>query len=201
MKLFPFNALLARMKQVPLCDPMKPSRPESLSEHTADTALLAHTLALISLRILHVPEDEVRPEQLTVAALYHDAPQLLLDRLPLPAAYRDAGPDVIRAASWYESAEQLLRLAPDALQADLRSYLSGAVLTPKERQLLKAAELLATLLKDMEEAKAGHPAFQTAQEQHRTALRGLHCPEADYFAEHMLPCCTMDAEPSACAQD
>ena len=50
MKLYPFSALLARMKYITRWSLMHSTRPESLSEHTCDTALLAHTLCLIARR-------------------------------------------------------------------------------------------------------------------------------------------------------
>ena len=44
MELYPFNALLARMKYIARWGLMRAARTESLSEHTADAAILAHTL-------------------------------------------------------------------------------------------------------------------------------------------------------------
>ena len=46
MKLYPFSALLARMKYITRWSLMHSTRPESLSEHTCDTALMAHILCL-----------------------------------------------------------------------------------------------------------------------------------------------------------
>ena len=40
--LYPFSALLARMKYITRWSLMHSTRAESLSEHTCDTALLAH---------------------------------------------------------------------------------------------------------------------------------------------------------------
>ena len=48
MKTYPFHALLSRMKYITRWALMRNARPESLSEHTADTALLAHALCLIA---------------------------------------------------------------------------------------------------------------------------------------------------------
>ena len=45
--LYPFSALLARMKYITRWSLMHSTRAESLSEHTCDTALLAHMLCLI----------------------------------------------------------------------------------------------------------------------------------------------------------
>ncbi|MFR8716507.1 MAG: YfbR-like 5'-deoxynucleotidase [Faecalibacterium prausnitzii] len=66
MKLYPFSALLARMKYITRWSLMHSTRPESLSEHTCDTALLAHTLCLIARRYTGTP---CRPKTVAVAAL------------------------------------------------------------------------------------------------------------------------------------
>ena len=47
MKTYPFSALFGRMKYITRWGLMRSTRPESLSEHTADTAMLAHTLGRI----------------------------------------------------------------------------------------------------------------------------------------------------------
>ena len=69
--LYPFSALLARMKYITRWSLMHSTRAESLSEHTCDTALLAHMLCLIARRYTGTP---CRPKTVAVAALYHDAP-------------------------------------------------------------------------------------------------------------------------------
>ena len=46
--LYPFSALLARMKYITRWSLMHSTRAESLSEHTCDTVLLAHLLCLIA---------------------------------------------------------------------------------------------------------------------------------------------------------
>ena len=53
MSLYPFHALLGRMKYITRWALMRCMRQESLSEHTADTALLAHALCLIARNITH----------------------------------------------------------------------------------------------------------------------------------------------------
>ena len=72
--LYPFNALLARMKYITRWSLMHSTRAESLSEHTCDTALLAHILCLIARRYTGTP---CRPKTVAVAALYHDAPEII----------------------------------------------------------------------------------------------------------------------------
>ncbi len=85
--LYPFNALLARMKYITRWSLMHSTRAESLSEHTCDTALLAHTLCLIARRYTGTP---CRPKTVAVAALYHDAPEIITGDLPTPVKYHSA---------------------------------------------------------------------------------------------------------------
>ena len=48
--MYPFSALLARMKYITRWSLMHSTRAASLSEHTCHTALLAHMLCLIARR-------------------------------------------------------------------------------------------------------------------------------------------------------
>ncbi len=75
--LYPFSALLARMKYITRWSLMHSPGPKSLSEHTCDTALLAHMLCLIARRYTGTP---CRPKTVAVAALYHDAPEIIYRR-------------------------------------------------------------------------------------------------------------------------
>ena len=75
-KTYPFNALLGRMKYITRWSLMHNSRPESLSEHTADTALIAHMLCRIALHCTGTGAG-IRPDTVATAALYHDAPEIL----------------------------------------------------------------------------------------------------------------------------
>ena len=71
---------------------MRAARTESLSEHTADAAILAHTLCLVSQTIFGT---DVRPETVAVAALYHDASEILTGDMPTPVKYKS---EPLRAA-------------------------------------------------------------------------------------------------------
>ena len=157
MKLYPFSALLARMKYITRWSLMHSTRPESLSEHTCDTALLAHTLCLIARRYTGTP---CRPKTVAVAALYHDAPEIITGDMPTPVKY----------------------------------FITGSLLTAEEKRLLKAADRLSALVKCMEEQRSGNHEFDAALRQQREALEGMHCPEADWFMAHCLPCFTQNLD-------
>ena len=193
MKTYPFNALVGRMKYITRWALMRSARPETLSEHTADTALLAHTLCLIALHCTGTGED-VRPDVVATAALYHDAPEILTGDMPTPVKYKN---DALRTAYKdveRESARVMASLLPAELQSEVERYLTGAVLSNTERRLLKAADRLSALIKCIEEGEGGNREFAAARAQQLAALHEMHCPEAEYFIEHMLPCYTQNLD-------
>ena len=179
MKLYPFSALLARMKYITRWSLMHSTRPESLSEHTCDTALLAHTLCLIARRYTGTP---CRPKTVAVAALYHDAPEIITGDMPTPIKYY--APEIRDAYKKVEAVAcgRLLAMLPDELRPDYDDVLDcadGEVL-----ELVKAADKLSAYIKCVEELKAGNAEFRRAAEQTRAALDAMHLPELDYFMEH-----------------
>ncbi len=185
MKIYSFNALVSRMKYIRRWSLMHASRTESLSEHAADTAILAHTLCLIAQHITGTP---VRPETVAVAALYHDAQEILTGDMPTPVKYKNERLRKAYKALEDESAAALLGYLPPQLREEMAGYVTGSLLTEKEAKLLKAADRLSALIKCTEEVQAGNREFAAALTQQRAALKEMNCPEADYFIVHMLPC-------------
>ena len=185
MKTYPFNALVSRMKYIRRWSLMHAARPETLSEHTAETAILAHTLCLIAKEVTGTP---VRPETVAVAALYHDAPEIMTGDMPTPVKYKNERLRSAYKALEEESARQMAALLPPALRAEMTGCLTGRCLSDSEKRILKAADRLSPLIKCTEEVQAGNREFASALAQQKAAITAMHCPEADYFLEHMLPC-------------
>lgn len=196
--LYPFSALLARMKYITRWSLMHAARPESLSEHTAETAQLAHFLCLIARRYTGTP---CRPEVVAVAALYHDASEIITGDMPTPVKYKNERLRSAYKALEAESASAMCRLLPEALQEEMTPYVTGTALTEAEKKLLKAADRLSALIKCLEEANTGNREFDAALAQQKAALAAMACPEADWFLEHCLPCYTqtLDALTSGAA--
>ncbi|MBM6898793.1 MAG: 5'-deoxynucleotidase [Gemmiger sp.] len=187
MKTYPLSALLGRMKYITRWSLMRNGRPESLSEHTADTALLAHMLCLIAKKCTGTGAG-LRPEVVATAALYHDAPEILTGDMPTPVKYKN---DALRSAYKAverESARVMASLLPEELRSETEAYLTGTVLNDAERKVLKAADRLSAIIKCIEESQGGNHEFEAAREQQMAALHALDCPEAEYFIQHMLPC-------------
>ena len=189
--LYPFNALLARMKYITRWSLMHSTRAESLSEHTCDTALLAHTLCLIARRYTGTP---CRPKTVAVAALYHDAPEIITGDMPTPVKYANHALRDAYKALEAESVRSMTGLLPEELGEEISPFISGELLTAEEKRLLKAADRLSALIKCMEEQRSGNHEFDAAFAQQKAALEAMHCPEADWFMAHCLPCYTQNLD-------
>ena len=189
--LYPFSALLARMKYITRWSLMHSTRAESLSEHTCDTALLAHMLCLIARRYTGTP---CRPKTVAVAALYHDAGEILTGDMPTPVKYANAALRDAYKALEAESVRSMTGLLPEELGEEISPFISGELLTAEEKRLLKAADRLSALIKCMEEQRSGNHEFDAAFAQQKAALEAMHCPEADWFMAHCLPCYTQNLD-------
>ena len=184
MSLYPFHALLGRMKYITRWALMRCMRQESLSEHTADTALLAHALCLIARNITHTGAG-IRPDTVAAAALYHDAPEILTGDMPTPIKYDN--PAIRKAYKEVEAVaeEKLLHMLPEEFQPVYAPILT--VTDPETERLVKAADKLSAYIKCLEEVKAGNSEFRDAAAQTRAALEEYELPEVAYFLETFMP--------------
>ena len=177
-----FFPMIARMRYITRWGLMRNTDPENIQEHSHMVAVLAHALAVIQNEKFG---GQVDPGTVAVAALYHDASEILTGDMPTPIKYDN--PEIQGAYRTVESmAEQKL---PSMLPEDLRPVYQE-VLTipdPEVRALVKAADKLSAYLKCVEELKAGNLEFKRAKEQTFEALAQNPLPALSYFMEHFLP--------------
>lgn len=186
--LYPFSALLARMKYITRWSLMHSTRAESLSEHTCDTALLAHLLCLIAKHYTGTP---CRPEVVAVAALYHDAPEIITGDMPTPVKYYNGALRKAYAEVEAVARDRLLALLPADLQPVYDPLLSeGRTGSPEDQALIplvKAADKLSALIKCVEERRMGNTEFVQAEAAMRESLRQMALPEVACFLSEFLP--------------
>lgn len=177
-----FYALMGRMRYITRWGLMRNTFSENISEHSHMTAVLAHALALIRRDILNLPAPD--PDRCAVAALYHDASEILTGDLPTPIKYYN--PDIKHAYKQIESVscEKLLGLLPEELRESYRPLLHES--DPGVARIVKAADKLSAYIKCVEELKAGNREFEAAARQTREALTEMHLPCLDYFMAHFL---------------
>ena len=177
-----FFAYMSRMRFIQRWALMRNTFAENVQEHSHTVAILAHALAVIRNRYYGGNVDE---GQVAVAALYHDAPEILTGDMPTPIKYhnpaiRDAYRQVERVAE-----EKLLGMLPEDLRPGYRAALSPA--STDVQELVRAADKLSAYIKCVEELKAGNDEFKKAAQQTMDAMLAMKLPELEYFVEHFLP--------------
>ena len=185
-----FYALMSRMRYITRWGLMRNTVSENIQEHSHQVAVLAHALALIRRDILHL--DGPDPDKCAVAALYHDASEILTGDLPTPIKYYN--PDIKVAYKQVEriAGERLLDMLPLAL----RDSYASLVLEEDEDCLpiVKAADKLSAYIKCVEEQKAGNTEFDSAAKLSLKALKAMKLPELDWFIKECLPAFSLNLD-------
>ncbi len=177
-----FYALLGRMRYITRWGLMRNTFSENIQEHSHQVAVLAHALALIRRDVLGLPGAD--PDRCAVAALYHDASEILTGDLPTPIKYYN--PDIKDAYKQVEhvAANRLLEMLPP----ELRSSYAPLVLEEETSVLptVKAADKLSAYIKCVEEQKAGNTEFDSAAKATMKAMKAMNLPELNWFIDNCL---------------
>ena len=176
-----FFAYISRMRFIQRWALMRNTAPENVQEHSHQVAVLAHALAVIRNEKFGGTVD---PGAVAVAALYHDASEILTGDMPTPIKYdnpaiRTAYKDVEAVAE-----HKLLNMLPEELRGVYAPILT--VEDPEIEALVKAADKLSAYIKCVEELKAGNNEFREAASQTRKALESYGMPEVESFLETFM---------------
>ncbi|MDO5132345.1 MAG: 5'-deoxynucleotidase, partial [Eubacteriales bacterium] len=186
-----FFATISRMKYIERWALMRSSRPENLSEHAMEVAVIAHVLCTIGNRRYGRQLDADRAALL---GIYHDVTEIITGDMPTPVKYHNQ--DIRRAYHQVEEAAayRLLQLLPTDLRETYEEILlpengAGAETEEYLRKLVKAADKLSALIKCIEEENAGNAEFRTAKETIQAAVDEMaqNMPEVRDFCEDFLP--------------
>ena len=178
-----FYALMGRMRYITRWGLMRNTFSENIQEHSHQVAVLAHALALIRRDILGLEGPD--PDRCAVAALYHDATEILTGDLPTPVKYYN--PDIRQAYKQVEriSAEKLMSMLPEQLRENYTTLLLGD--DEAVEPIVKAADRLSAYIKCLEEMKAGNTEFDSAARQAMISMGEMERPELDWFNRECLP--------------
>ena len=176
-----FFAYISRMRFIQRWALMRNTAPENVQEHSHQVAVLAHALAVLRSEKFG---GHVDPGAVAVAALYHDASEILTGDMPTPIksdtpAIRTAYKDVEAVAE-----HKLLNMLPEELRGVYAPILT--VEDPEIEALVKAADKLSAYIKCVEELKAGNNEFREAAAQTRKALESYGMPEVESFLETFM---------------
>lgn len=185
-----FFALMGRMRYITRWGLMRNTFSENLTEHSYMTAVLAHALALARREVLKLEGPD--PDRCAVAALYHDASEILTGDLPTPVKYYNA--DIKKA---YKQIEHIAgNRVLDMLPQELRCFYERDVLEedPAVKPIVKAADKLSAHIKCLEEQKAGNTEFDSAAKQTWDSMKAMNLPELEWFLENCLAPFTMNLD-------
>ena len=184
-----FFATVSRMKYIERWALMRNARPETLSEHTLEVAMIAHALCVIG-NVRY--GKKLNAERAALTALYHDASEIITGDMPTPVKYANG-----RLRNAYKEVEEeaereLLSQLPEDLRPAFEQAFGFGDADAGEnymRALVKAADTLSALIKCIEEEAAGNTEFRTAAASTRTKLEKLTetLPEVGDFMCEFLP--------------
>ena len=183
-----FFALVSRMRYIDRWALMRSSRPENLSEHSLEVAMIAHALATLA-NVRH--GRSLDASRAALVGLYHDASEIITGDMPTPVKYhdehlRDAYKQVER-----EAEARLLDTLPDDLRPSYQALFEpdGTADDAYLWLLVKAADRLSALIKCIDEAQAGNAEFAQAEVSTRQKVDELctELPEVRDFVEEFLP--------------
>ena len=177
-----FFAYIFRMRHIARWALMRNTRTENVEEHSYEAAVLSHALAVIGRDLFGKDLD---PDKIAVAALFHDAPEIITGDMPTPVKYHN--PSLQNAYKQVEAAAQdkLLSMLPPELVPAYEPLVRES--DRKVRRYVKAADKLSAYIKCVEELKAGNSEFKKAAEQTMAALKDMGMEELEYFTEKFLP--------------
>lgn len=181
-----FYAYLSRLRWIKRWGLKRNAHEENVMEHSWEVAVIAHTLAVIKNRFFN---GELDANAIATAALYHDITEVITGDLPTPIKYHT--PAILSAYKQIEhqAETELLRLLPDALQADFRRLIVHEEIPEPHQQIIKAADKISAYLKCQAELKAGNREFETAAEQLAKNINDFKQAEVVFFMQTFVPSC------------
>ncbi len=180
---FHFFAYINRMKYINRWGLMRNTRPENDTEHSQQTAMIAHALALIANRRYQKHYDA---GYVMALALYHDASEVITGDMPTPVKHNN--PFIRQEYGRLEriANERLISMLPEDLRDDYRPLIQHDETTPEWR-LVKAADKISAYIKCVEEKKAGNGEFENAAYTIRSSIDRIDLPEVRDFMRECVP--------------
>ncbi len=179
-----FFAIISRMKYIDRWALMRNTHSENLSEHSLDTAIIAHALAVIRNRRFG---GNINPERAALLAIFHDVPEVITGDMPTPVKYFSS--EIRRAYAGVESAAEnrLLSLLPEDMRDEYIPLITHEGEDAQLLKIVKCADKLSALIKCIEEEKAYNKEFSAAKAATIQSIREMGLPEGIEFLEKFIP--------------
>jgi len=177
-----FFAMLSRMKYIARWGLMRNVRNENLSEHSLETAYIAHALCKINNVRLG---GGLNADRAAVLAMFHDTTEIITGDLPTPIKYKNEQIKSVYKEIENSAAESLLELLPEDMRGEYQEIYNEN--DPQLLLILRAADKISALIKCIEEGRMSNDEFRSAEKSCLEAIKKLNCREADIFVEEFLP--------------
>lgn len=178
-----FYAILSRMKYINRWGLMRNTQTENISEHSLQTAIIAHSLALIHNKYLG---GNIDANRVAVLAIYHDASEIITGDMPTPVKYfskeiKEAYERVEKVAK-----DRLLSMLPEEFKEDFTDIFYVSKEEEQLNKLVKAADTLSAYIKCLEELRAGNNEFKKAKDSIEEKLNEMNIPEVKIFMDKFI---------------
>jgi 5'-deoxynucleotidase len=182
--MYHFFSYMARMKHIKRWGLMRNTREENIQEHSLQTAMIAHALALIKNRLF---DGNVNAERVLALAMYHEAGEVITGDLATPIKYFN--PEIKTAYKQIErvAEEKLVDMLPGELKDDYVALILNREAEAELYVIVKAADKICAYLKCVEELSAGNSEFAKAKKAIEKAIKQMDRPEVDYFMKTFVP--------------
>lgn len=183
--MYHFFAMLSRMKYINRWGLMRNTRSENICEHSLETALVAHALAMLGNEKFGKHYD---PQRAAALAMFHDASEIITGDMPTPVKYHSE--EIRKAYGEVEdlAVEHLVSMLPEELRPAYRELMTLTGEGDEElKPLVKAADKISAVIKCVEERRSGNHDFHKAEQTITKSIEEMHLPEADYFMKEFLP--------------
>ncbi len=179
-----FFAMMTRMRNITRWGLMRNNITENLTEHSYDTAVTAHALAVIGKEKFG---KDIDPGQIAAVALFHDASEIITGDLPTPVKYNNPAIQTAYKSIEQAAADSLLQMLPGELRPSYKVLFDFETDDPELYRYVKAADKISAYIKCVEELRGGNDEFRRAAIQTREAIAKMAMPEADYYMEQFAP--------------
>jgi 5'-deoxynucleotidase len=173
-----FFAYLERLRWIKRWGLMRNVVEENVMEHSWQVATIAHVLGLIHQQKFAGQTD---PQEIAVAALYHDVSEIITGDMPSPVKYYSSAISGAYKAIESEAEKEVLASLPEDLQVSFAPLLLHHQTDPQVARFVKAADIISAYLKCRLEVNSGNQEFTDAMQEIEGRIRELQMAEVEYF--------------------
>jgi 5'-deoxynucleotidase len=183
-QMYHFFSFMAKMKHIKRWGLMRNTREENIQEHSLQTAMIAHALALIKNTYF---DGSVDAEHVMAVAVFHEAGEVITGDLATPIKYYN--PEIKQAYKQIErvAEQKLVGMLPDELRGEYSDLILNREADGEVYKIVKAADKICAYLKCVEEMSAGNKEFGKAKATLKKAIKKIDMKEVQFFMDNFVP--------------